>query len=100
MAASPDPTPINGVQALFPNTHQSAAYTGTAGVITNPVKGRIVRVVCTSAAYVKVGDSPTATTSDVYVPADCPEYFRIQPGQKVSAVQVVTGGTLHVTEMD
>jgi len=82
-------------------THQSAAYTGTAGTITNAFGSGTykVRVVVTSAAYVKVGSSPTATTADVYVPADAVEYFTAYPGEKVSAVQVSAGGTLHVTEI-
>jgi len=82
------------------DTHQSKAYTGTAGTIDNAVGTQIykVRVVTTSAAYIKIGDSPTATTADVYMPADSPEYFTITPGQKVSAIQVSAGGTLHVTE--
>lgn len=81
-------------------THQSAAYTGTAGTTTNAVSAgtKRVRVVVTSAAYVKYGVSPTATTSDVYMAADSPEYVTIAPGEKVSAVQVSAAGTLHVTE--
>lgn len=98
--SSPTPTLVNGVQALRPGTHQKVAYTGTAGTIANAVKASIVRVVCTSAAYIATGTAPTATTSDVYVAADQPEYFRVLPGEKVSAVQVSAGGTLHVTEMD
>lgn len=86
--------------AIFLGTHQSVAYTGTAGTIANAVGAntRVVRVVCTSAAYIKIGAAPTAAATDVYVPANTPEYFGIQPGQKVSAIQVSAGGTLHVTE--
>ena len=82
-------------------THQSKAYTGTAGTIDNVIGDGIqkVRVVCTSAAYVKVDNSPTATSSDVYMPADSVEYFTVTAGQKVSAIQVSSGGTLHVTEI-
>lgn len=82
-------------------THQSVAYTGTAGTIANAMTAGVlkVRVVCTSAAYVKIGVNPTATTSDVYCPADGVEYFTINPGEKVSAVQVSAGGTLHATEI-
>jgi len=82
-------------------THQSASYTGTAGTITNAVGTGTnrVRVVVTSAAYVKIGSSPTATSSDVYMAADAPEYFTIRPGEKVSAIQVSAAGTLHVTEV-
>jgi hypothetical protein len=84
-----------------PKTHQSVAYTGTAGTITNGIGAQIqvVRIVSTSACYVAFGVSPTATTSSIYMPADKPEYFTVAPGDKVSAVQVSAGGTLHVTEM-
>jgi hypothetical protein len=82
-------------------THQSVAYTAVAGTISTAITTGIqyVRVVTTSAAYIKIGSSPTATTSDVYLPADWSEVFRISPGEKVSAVQVSAGGTLHVTEL-
>ena len=43
---------------------QSASYTGTAGTVTNGASTGIyvVRVLCSSDAFVKIGDSPTATT--------------------------------------
>lgn len=83
-------------------THQSKAYTGTAGTIDNAVGSGIhrVRVVVTSAAYIKIGKDVTATSADVYMAADAPEYFTIKQGEKVSAIQVSAGGTLHVTECD
>lgn len=80
-------------------THQNVAYTGTAGKISNAVGDvHVVRVVCTTDAYVDVSKSGTATSSSVYLPANAIEYFDITPGEKVSAIQVSTGGTLHVTE--
>lgn len=81
-------------------THQSVAYTGTAGTISTAINTGVqkVRVVVTSAAYIKIDNTPTATSSDAYIPADSPEYFTIAPGQKVSAIQVSSAGTLHVTE--
>tara|TARA_Y100000310_G_scaffold329437_1_gene399281 strand:- start:5620 stop:5901 length:282 start_codon:yes stop_codon:yes gene_type:complete len=83
---------------LRASTHQSVAYTGTAGDVSAVgAHTQFVRVVVTSAAYVAFG--ATATTSDVYMPADIPEIFKITAGQIVSAIQVSAGGTLHVTEM-
>jgi hypothetical protein len=83
-------------------THQKVAFTGTAGTIANGfgAQTKTVRVIVTSAAYVKIGNSPTATSSDMYMAANVPEYFTVSPGQKASAVQVSAGGDLHVTEMD
>lgn len=82
-------------------THQSVAYTGTAGTISTAISDgvRRVRVVTTTDAYIKIGSSPTATSSDVFKPANLVEYFTIAPGEKVSAIQVSSGGTLHVTEI-
>lgn len=83
------------------STHQSAAYTTAAGTVTNAIGAQTykVRIVCTSDAFVKVGDAPTATTSDPLFPANSVEYVTITPGQKVSAIQSSAGGTLHVTEV-
>jgi hypothetical protein len=82
-------------------THQSAAYTSAANAITNAISTgvQLVRVVPTTAAYIKVGNSPTATTSDVYMKGGEAEIFVCTPGMKVSAVRVTTSGTLHVTEV-
>ena len=50
------------------STAQSVAYTGTAGTITNAVGSQTykVRVVCTTDAFIKIDNSPTAF---VIVPA-------------------------------
>ena len=84
-----------------PHTVQKVAYTGTAGTITNPVGAGVsaVRLVVSSNAFVAFGTSPTATTSHMYMSAGVPEYFAIQPGEKVSAIQDAAGGTLYVTEL-
>lgn len=82
-------------------THQSAAYTTTANTITNAVGAQTykVRIVCTTDAFVKVGDAPTATTSDPLFPANAVEYVTITPGQKVSAIRSAADGSVHVTEV-
>jgi len=82
-------------------THQSVAYTGTAGTVANVVSAGVqkVRVVASSACYIAIGVSPTATTAGIYLPADTVEYFTIAAGEKVSAIQFSAGGTLHVTEV-
>lgn len=84
-----------------PGTTQVASYTGTAGTISNAVgsQTRVVRVWLSTAGYIAFGAAPTATTSDIPMPANTPEYFIIAPGEKVSAIQSASGGNLHVTEM-
>jgi hypothetical protein len=82
------------------DTHQSVAFTGTAGT-TSAVgaQTRKLRIVVTAAAYVRVG-AGAATTADVYFPVSVAgEYVICNPGQTVSAIQAVGAGVLHVTEV-
>jgi len=85
--------------AIDLKTHQSIAYTGSAGTIANPVNSIMARVVATTDCYIAVGASPTATTSDVYLPGGVVEVIRLGYGEKVSAIRVSVSGTLHVTEV-
>jgi hypothetical protein len=82
-------------------THQSIAYTGTAGTVANAIGQGVykIRVCATSDCFLALGTSPTATTSGIYMPAGTVEYFTCSPGEKVSAIQSSAGGTLHVTEI-
>lgn len=84
---------------------QSVAYTGTAGTVSNglPQGCPAVMVWTTTAAHVKVGVSPTATTGDLPIPANIPIVLPIQPAAtadgglvKVSAIQISAGGTLYI----
>jgi hypothetical protein len=78
------------------DTVQHVAYTAAAGTITNSVGAQCyrVRVRTSTDAYVKIGDSPTATSSDMPMTAGIAETFTITPGQKVSAIQISSGGNL------
>ena len=88
------------IQAFFLGASQSDAYTGTAGVSDAVgAQTRLVRVVVTTDAFIAIGKTASATTSDAFLPANTVEYFIINAGEKVSAVQVSAGGTLYITEM-
>lgn len=83
-------------------TAQTVAFTGTAGNSAAVGDGiNKVRVTVTAAAYIVIGKDATATGStNTYMPADSPEYLTIMPGERVSAIQVSSGGNLHVTEIN
>lgn len=49
-------------------------------------KTRFVRIYVDAAAHIAFGASPTATTSNMPIAADSPEYFGVNAGQKVAAV--------------
>jgi hypothetical protein len=80
---------------------QNVAYTGTAGTVTNGVTNGVqkVRVLVTTDAFVTMDGSTPSATSGAYVVGLAPEYFTVTSGQKVSAVQVSSSGTLYVTEI-
>lgn len=76
----------------------TTAYTGTAGNSTAAGVGiRAVRVVCTTAAFIRIGKTAVAVADDTYMPANVPEVFQCFEGERVSAIQVSSGGNLHVT---
>lgn len=87
------------LQCIAIGTTQNRTFTGTTaqssavGATTN-----IVRVVATQNCWIKFGASPTATTSDIYLPSGVVEYFKITPGHKIAAIQDSTGGTLNIGE--
>lgn len=89
------------VQVLRDGTTQTVSVSGTSVATTNGfgTYARVVRVVSTTACYRKVGNSPTATSSDVYMPADLVEYVSVKPGEKIAFIQVSGSGTAFVTEM-
>lgn len=66
-----------------------------------------VRLVADSACCYRIGNgAQTATTSDIYLPANVIEYVIVSPGQSIAAIAAAsnglvtaTPGTLWVTEM-
>lgn len=88
-------TPCNDAQFAGATT----TYTGTAGTLTGWPKGpTAVAVVCTTAAYVRVGESVTATSADLYLPANTHVILTVPPGVNtwtVSAIQVASGGSVY-----
>ena len=91
-----DISPLNGAEW----DGQTTTYTGTAGTVTGWQRGpKGVYVVCSTAAYVRVGAGVTATTGDYYLPANVPITFLV-PGDAgtnwtVSAIQVASGGSVY-----
>jgi len=82
--------------------HQKVAFTATSAAIANAVGTQIRRVAVysTTDCYIRFEKSPTATTSDFFLPGSMVVMLSIRPGQKVAAVQDATAGTLHVSEID
>jgi len=65
-----------GQTVSYTTSTQSAAFQDTT---------RFVRISCDAEAFLDFGPNPTAATTDgVNVQLDTPEFFGVQPGQKVA----------------
>jgi hypothetical protein len=59
-----------------------------------------VQLVATAAAYITIGNSPTATTTaSTLIPANFPLVYTITPGQAVAGILTASTATLSVTEL-
>lgn len=58
-----------------------------------------VRLAANQATYVKFAGNPTATTSDVLMPANTIDYFTVNPGEKVAVLALSTTGIISIVEM-
>lgn len=59
---------------------------------------KVVRLVSDVNCYVAFGAAPVATSSSLLMIAGVPEFFGVQPGEKVSVLEVSTTGNLSVAE--
>ena len=84
-----------------PITNQNVTTSGTSAVITNATgtQIRILRLAATADTYIAIGAAPTATTSDLIIPAGTIDYINVPASTKVAGLQVSGAGVLSVTEM-
>jgi|TARA_E500000318_G_scaffold94091_1_gene93383 hypothetical protein len=45
-----------------------------------------VRICADADCHILFGSNPTATSSSIFIPADQPEIFKVNPGEKVAAI--------------
>ena len=93
----------NSVQALrigATDTVTVGAASAQSAVLGDRID--VVRVVSTTNCFISQGSNPTATTSSMYLPADVPEYFRVNrnDSDRFAVIQETGGGTLYITTMD
>ena len=94
----------HAIQCLSPSTTQTVSISGTSAATSNALSKNtvVIRVLATTACFIKIGTStPTATSADMPLAANIPEYFRVNGNEtlKVAGIQISSGGSLYVTEM-
>jgi hypothetical protein len=80
---------------------QTVSYTASSAKTSTAVSSGIhaVRLVATTSCHYAIGDDPTATTSDAFLPAEVIEYISIGEGEKVAFIRDSADGTAFVTEV-
>ena len=86
------------IGALFPTV--SVAYTTVANTATYPAGPNSVWVLCTTSAYVLVGEGAVATAANgIPVVANVPVCLEVPAGTgapwRLSVLQIAAGGTLY-----
>jgi hypothetical protein len=85
-------------QSDYVVVNATSAETNAFGANTHEI-----RVVCTVACHIKIGQSPlTAAATDdngFALPANVVEYFHVSPGQVLAVVRDASDGVLSLAEM-
>jgi hypothetical protein len=76
--AAPMPPLVEQTVAIGAGSLQSNAF----GANT-----QVIRVCADSVCSIEIGANPTATATTARIPANVPEYFAVQPGQKLAVIQ-------------
>lgn len=89
------------IQAAKPGTVQKVSVASASAATTNAfgASTSLVRVAVSTDCYVVFAASPTATTSDTFLPAGSVEYFLVEPGEKAAFIRNTADGVATVTEM-
>lgn len=74
------------VGALPPVAEQKVTFTTSTQSAAFNAATRYVRVISDAACHIAAGANPTATTSNMRLIADAPEYFGVVAGQKLAAI--------------
>ena len=75
--------------ALRPITHQTITMDSSSPAsvqVTPNASTEYVRICAESDFHIAFGSSPTASVSTMFIPADQPEIFKVEPGTKIAAL--------------
>ena len=73
---------------LRPGVTQKVSPSGSSAATATAFGSQTeyVRVAADADVHIVFGGSPTATTSDIFLPVDKPEIFKVSPGEKMAAI--------------
>ena len=72
---------------LRPTTVQMMSSSGTSSQSSAfAAYTYYVRICADADCHILFGSNPTATSSSIFIPANQPEIFKVNPGEKVAAI--------------
>lgn len=85
---------------VFEGTNQNLTLSTTHAVTSAALSAdaAVIRVATNVDVYLSVGATPTATTTDILLPAGTIDYFLVEPSDKVSGEAVAGTGVMSITE--
>lgn len=81
------------------DTTTTVSISGTAAAATGLVENATYRLWTDTACFVQFSDSGDATTGDMPLTAELPEWFTLQDVSRISAITSGASGTLYITRM-
>lgn len=93
----------NPIQVGRMGAVQSVDIGATATEVGAVFDSSVVRIVSTFDCHLLLGASPTAATTDTFMPANTPEYFSVKHGVDTLSIIAASGatdvlGTIYTTE--
>ena len=89
-------------QALVPYRSQKISVSGTSAQSNALQSGTtLVRIFCTTDAWLAFGSNPTAVANDglsYFLPAGIQDFIGVTGSTKIAVIQDSTSGSLHITE--
>lgn len=89
----------NPIQVLGIEDVQTVTVNASSVQSTAISDKTVVRLVSTTACHIVMGPNPTANTSCTLLPANSPEYFKVEDEDKIAVIRNTEDGTLFVSVM-
>jgi hypothetical protein len=86
-------------QAIYPGCSTHVTFGAVTATTLFGSGTQLVRLHASEDCFIAIGNSPTATTTTIFLPADTTEYFCVSGStDRISVISNGTSGVLHVTE--
>jgi hypothetical protein len=90
----------NGLPAILPAHASLKVAIGSQSAQSAAIQSKMVRLVATSDCHIAFGTTNPVAAADgtsIFLPAGIPEYFVLNPGDKIAVIQDAFAGSLFIS---